>query len=285
MTDSRPAPYPADTRAKGWRFELDYEQVEQSGTWAAAMSAALEGRPLARPFLLAMWFAAWKQVPCGSLPSDDRELAGTIGVPTAMFAEYREILLRGWWLADDGRLYHDTLVKRVTEMMARRRSDSDRQAAKRAREAAESAASNADVTRDKPVTPPEVTPESSTDNRLPTTNNPSPPSVKKERAARAVAPPVVRPDDVDEQTWADWLKHRKAKKAPVTQTVLNGVIAEAAKAGMTLAAFLKVWCRRGSQGLEAAWLTPSDRAPPQSPHSGFATKDYREGVEADGSFT
>ena len=24
-----PAPYPADTRAKGWRFEIDYEKVEE----------------------------------------------------------------------------------------------------------------------------------------------------------------------------------------------------------------------------------------------------------------
>ena len=34
---TRPAaPYPAITRAKGWRFELDYEQVDQSDTWALA---------------------------------------------------------------------------------------------------------------------------------------------------------------------------------------------------------------------------------------------------------
>ncbi|MFM2287424.1 MAG: hypothetical protein RL684_567, partial [Pseudomonadota bacterium] len=59
MTDPRPAPYQADTRAKGWRFELDYEQIEQSSTWSSAMTLALEGLPLARPFLLAMWYAAW----------------------------------------------------------------------------------------------------------------------------------------------------------------------------------------------------------------------------------
>lgn len=34
MTKS--APYPCDTRAKGWRFELDHERIRQSDTWALA---------------------------------------------------------------------------------------------------------------------------------------------------------------------------------------------------------------------------------------------------------
>ena len=72
-------------------------------------------------------------------------------------------------------------------------------------------------------------------------------------------PPVAKPDDVDEQTWADWLAHRKAKRATVTATVVNGARVEAGKAGMSLDAFLQVWCRRGSQGLEADWLRPEER--------------------------
>lgn len=70
-----------------------------------------------------------------------------------------------------------------------------------------------------------------------------------------------RPDDVDAQTWSDFLALRKAKKAPVTETVLKRASAEAQKAGMPLAQFLAVWCARGSQGLEAAWLTPEERRP------------------------
>lgn len=68
-----------------------------------------------------------------------------------------------------------------------------------------------------------------------------------------------RPEDVDPQTWADWLALRKAKKAPVTATVLAGAVAEAAKAGMPLDAFLRVWCTRGTQGLQADWLKPHER--------------------------
>lgn len=128
MSDRPAAPYPADTRAKGWRFELAYEQIEQSDTWGLAGALALEGKPLARPLLLAMWYAAWKQTPCGSLPANERLLSAAIGVPASVVSEYREVLLRGWCQADDGRLYHPTLIERVLEMMAKRRSESDRKA-------------------------------------------------------------------------------------------------------------------------------------------------------------
>ncbi len=127
MTDPRQAPYPADTRAKGWRFELDYERIEQSDTWGLTTL-----KPEARPWLLMTWYTAWKQKPCGSMPADPELFAAAIGATEATFAKHRKVLLRGWWLADDGRLYHDTLVQRVLEMLKQRRGDADRQAANRA---------------------------------------------------------------------------------------------------------------------------------------------------------
>lgn len=69
----------------------------------------------------------------------------------------------------------------------------------------------------------------------------------------------MRPDDVAEQTWADWLRLRKEKRASVTETVLAGARTESGKAGMPLDAFLQVWCLRGSQGLMADWLRPNER--------------------------
>lgn len=82
---------------------------------------------------------------------------------------------------------------------------------------------------------------------------------KTRKTARKRAAPLARPQEVAEQVWADWLQLRAAKRAPVTATVLEGAQFEAEKAGMTLEAFLRVWCRRGSQGLEAAWLNPDER--------------------------
>ena len=78
----------------------------------------------------------------------------------------------------------------------------------------------------------------------------------KERGERAKALP--RPDDVDLQVWTDWVQLRKAKKAPVTETVLKTARKEAALADMPLMAFLEIWCARGSVGLEASWLRKTD---------------------------
>lgn len=83
--------------------------------------------------------------------------------------------------------------------------------------------------------------------------NPTERETARKRAAIPAAPGVAP------QVWDDWLTLRKAKKAPVTATVIESATKEAAKAGMTLEAFLIVWCRRGSQGLEADWLKPAER--------------------------
>ena len=94
---------------------------------------------------------------------------------------------------------------------------------------------------------------------------------EQKQKKRASAPP--RPEGVNEQVWNDWLTLRRAKNAPVTPTVLAGATSEAAKAGMSLEAFLTIWCRRGSQGLEADWLKPHERASSQPKPS--AAADFR----------
>jgi hypothetical protein len=120
----QPIPYPADTKAKGWRFELDLERVMQSDTWALAT-------PDVRPWLLMLWTTAWLQIPCGSMPSDDALLAARLGMPAKTFQKHKAVLLRGWWLAEDGRFYNDTIVERVCEMMDVRGVDRARQEARR----------------------------------------------------------------------------------------------------------------------------------------------------------
>ena len=53
---------------------------------------------------------------------------------------------------------------------------------------------------------------------------------------------------------ADWIKLRKGKKAEVTETAIEGVTAEAQKAGMSLDAALRECCSRGWAGFKASWL-------------------------------
>lgn len=95
---------------------------------------------------------------------------------------------------------------------------------------------------------------------LPTGKERNGKEVEKERKAPKVAATVVAcPPDVKEQVWKDWLTLRKMKKAPVTETVVDSAKIEAAKANMSFNDFLAIWCRRGSQGLEADWLKLNER--------------------------
>lgn len=111
---TRPAPYPADTKAKGWRFELDLERVEQSDTWDLAAEI-----PMAQHALLMMWTTAWRQVPCGSMPADTNLIRAKLKIPPKLWAPMAAVVMRGWWPAEDGRLYHNAIIERVLEMMQR----------------------------------------------------------------------------------------------------------------------------------------------------------------------
>ena len=95
-----------------------------------------------------------------------------------------------------------------------------------------------------------------TNNQEPITNNHKP--------KNTVAPP----EGVTDSVWPDWLKLRKEKKAAVTQTALDGIQREAAKAGVSLQVALETCCARGWTGFKADWL--KDKAEAKS----FAEKDY-----------
>jgi len=89
------------------------------------------------------------------------------------------------------------------------------------------------------------------------------PLTTNHKPKREIATIVACPPDVSQQVWGDWVALRKSKKAPITQTVLNGAIAEAKILGWPLEKFLAEWCSRGSQGLKAEWIVkpnPADKA-------------------------
>ena len=68
------------------------------------------------------------------------------------------------------------------------------------------------------------------------------------------------PDGVTLETWADFTKLRKAKRAPITDTAIKGIQLEADKAGMTLEAALQTCCQHGWQGFDASWLNKTKPA-------------------------
>ena len=73
------------------------------------------------------------------------------------------------------------------------------------------------------------------------------PATKKSRASLAT------PDGVSPSTWADFMKLRMAKKAPITQTALDGIQREADKAGVTLEVAVATCCEAGWQSFNAEW--------------------------------
>ena len=95
------------------------------------------------------------------------------------------------------------------------------------------------------ISPPNATPIA-TINQEPITNNHKP---IKEKATV-----VATPDGVSQSVWDDFKTLRKAKKAPITQRVVDGLKEEADKAGCTLEKALTICCVRGWQSFKADWM-------------------------------
>lgn len=89
---------------------------------------------------------------------------------------------------------------------------------------------------------------------LPITQDPEPNTQKNTGAARSARALAVRPDEVNEQVWTEFQALRKARRAPVTQTVVDGIRREADAAGVTLAEAMRTCVERGWQSFKADWM-------------------------------
>lgn len=91
---------------------------------------------------------------------------------------------------------------------------------------------------------------------------------------------------VEESHAKDWLAVRRAKKAQMTETALEGVQREAAIAGITLGAAVKICAESSWQGFKASWMTKAAASPALTKHTGFADRDYKDGLfeKEDGSY-
>jgi hypothetical protein len=76
----------------------------------------------------------------------------------------------------------------------------------------------------------------------------------KKRASRFDAVASLSALGVNDQIARDWIKHRTTLKATVTQTVIDGVAREAAKARIALSDALAMTCERGWRGFKAEWV-------------------------------
>lgn len=64
----------------------------------------------------------------------------------------------------------------------------------------------------------------------------------------------MKPDEVSEECWEDFLAHRKSRRAIVTQRVIDRIRSEASRAGWTLEEALNECVDRGWQGFKAEWV-------------------------------
>jgi len=76
---------------------------------------------------------------------------------------------------------------------------------------------------------------------------------------------IDKPENVSDQTWSDFLTHRKSKKAPITQTVINTFTKEAERAGMSLEDALIESISRGWRGFKADWMENSAKSGRKNP--------------------
>lgn len=123
-------PVPSDADLRGFRrMPLDVVALQGSSLWLA-------GSPEEIRSALALWMAAWHQVPAGSLPNDERiwrkwSLAGS------RWHRVKARVMQGWALANDGRLYHQFLGEIVattlTTQHARSKGGKSRQVVGKAR--------------------------------------------------------------------------------------------------------------------------------------------------------
>ena len=276
-------PYPATTKAGGFKFELDCERIAQSDTWALAA-------PYQRPLLLMLWFIAWQQTPCGSLPKDDTLNAARLGMEPDVFQSNKAILLRGWIEADDGRLYHPIITQPVLEMMGRKASNAQRQAAYRQRRLVV----RNNETYEKHHTDNVVTHYSGVSNDTTTTTNTttitdeSTPNgirtVSTRKSSKTLCVSDLVAEGVAQQHAEDWLTVRKAKRAPLTRAAWIDMKAEAAKAAISPAEAVRIAASSSWQGFKASWLASSKNASESTvrrstngTHGGYENFDYGQG--------
>lgn len=107
-----------------------------------------------------------------------------------------------------------------------------------------------------------------TNNHKPITNNHK--EEKKETKKKSAAPkapkaaPVEKPEGVSDELWAEWYAHKKRKSGSVTQRMLDGLIREAGKAGITVAEAMEYQLEKGWTGFEADWYEKTNGSPKNS---------------------
>lgn len=91
-------------------------------------------------------------------------------------------------------------------------------------------------------------------NREPSVNEPPPNHKPLTNNHKPVTNINTTPEGVSQSVWQDFVSHRKANKASITQTAITRIANEAEKAGWTLEQALSECVARGWKGFKADWV-------------------------------
>jgi hypothetical protein len=99
-------------------FMMNVERMLASELWALSTGEEFKAA-------FALWMRAWKQMPAGSLPDDERVLAAFSGAGKR-WPKVRGMALRGFVRCTDGRLYHRVLCEDVVRAAEKKRQYRER---------------------------------------------------------------------------------------------------------------------------------------------------------------
>lgn len=85
----------------------------------------------------------------------------------------------------------------------------------------------------------------------------SAPKAKKPKKAQSYDWP--KPEGVDQQHWDDWLQIRRAKRLPISKTVMDKIEREAGKINWSMAQVIEKCAQKPWAGFEASWLDSEQR--------------------------
>lgn len=111
-------------------------------------------------------------------------------------------------------------------------------------------------------------------------------SPEGDKAPAALSVSELVTDGLTSETAAEWVAHRKRKKASLTPKAWGQIRAEAEKAGWTIENAVLHSLANGWTGFNHDWVrSRGGQAARPSTHSGFGKVNYAEGINDDGSFS
>lgn len=205
------------------------------GDFIKATSRLTDAQAMAYLRLIWMYYDSEKP-----LPNDVDVLALQVGLPV----DELQLLLRAYFRLEDGVWKQSRCDAEIAEYHSF--VDKKSRAGK----------ASAEQRKNKRITPDEqMLNECSTDVQL--TNNHKP-LTNNHKPIKTSTPDVERPDDIPEDLWIDFQKHRKAKKGQITQRVINTLRKEGAKAGLKLPQVMEKMIVNNWQGFNSDWVKPKE---------------------------